>query len=195
MTQQRKARAFNWMLLGLPAVLVGGLYFLLARGAGVPGDGQTVFYPAVMLYNYTVIQFAILILLAATLLLMLWIPQAIRRRPRFAWNGLAVGLALAGAVLACWGSLPRALLVSNYVHLDRAEMAGRIYQLGARIAVDGDNYYVLCDCAQPGVVCQCRRLREAGAPAFTARPELLADPAAGTLSIRIGDQNLLTLRP
>lgn len=183
------------MFIGLPAAGLGGLFFLLARGAGTPTDGGTVFYPAVLLYNYTVIQFAILILLAAIMLLMLWLPQAIRRLPRFAWNGAALALALAGAVLACWGSLPRALLVNNYVHLDRAALGGRTYQLGARIAADGDNYYVLCDCAQPGVICQCRRLREAGAPAFTARPELVADHAAGTLSIRIGARMLLTLRP
>jgi hypothetical protein len=176
-------------------MVVGGVFFLMGRGSGVPADGATVFYPAVLLYNYAAIQLAIVILLAASLLLVLWIPQAIRRLPRFAVNGLALGLALTGAVLACWGSLPRALLVDNYVHLDRAALGGRVYQLGARIALDGDNYYMLCDCAQPGLFCRCRHLREAGLPAFTERPALVADPAAQTLSIRIGAQNVLTVTP
>ncbi len=183
------------MWLGLPAMLVGALLFLLGRDAGVPRAGATVFYPAVLLYNYAAIQLAIVILLAASLLLMLWIPQAIRRLPRFAWNGLALGLLLAGSVLACWGSLPRALLTDNYLHLNRAVLNGRVYQLGARIALDGDNYYMLCDCARLGFVCQCRALREAGPPEFTERPALVADPAAQTLSIQIGPQTLLTVTP
>ena len=188
-------RRFNWLWIGLPAIVLGVLFILLGRGAGVPRDGAAVFYPAVLLYNYAAIQLAIVTLLAASLLLVLWIPQALRRLPHFARNGLALALALAGAVLACWGSLPRALLVDNYVHLDRAELDGRIYQLGARLALDGDNTYVLCDCAQPGVFCRCRHLREAGAPAFTERPELTADPAAQTLSIRVGEQIVLTVTP
>jgi hypothetical protein len=192
---KRPRRSFNWMWIGLPAVALGLLFVLLGRGAGVPRDGAAVFYPAVLLYNYAAIQLAIVMLLAASLLLVLWIPQALRRIPRFAGNGLAVGLALAGAVLACWGSLPRALLVDNYVHLNRAALGGRVYQLGARIALDGDDYYVLCDCAQPGVFCRCRHLREAGVPAFTVRPELAADPVAQTLSIRVGEQNVLTVTP
>jgi hypothetical protein len=191
----RTPRRFDWMWIGLPALLAGGLFFVLGRGGAVPGAGALVFYPAVMLYNYAVIQLAILILLAATLLLVLWIPQAMRRLPRYAWNGLALGLALAGAALACWGSLPRSLSVNSYVHLDRAELAGRVYQLGVRLGLDGDNYYVLCDCARPGLVCRCRHLREAGQPAFTERPVLAADAAAQTLSILIGQQTVLTVRP
>jgi hypothetical protein len=183
------------MWIGLPAVAVGILFYFLGRGAGVPGEAGPVIYPAVMLYNYAAIQLAIVFLLAASLLLVLWIPQALRRLPRFAWNGLALALALVGAALACWGSLPRALLVSNYVHLDRAVLAGRVYQLGARLALDGDNYYVLCDCAQPGVFCRCRRLHQAGEPAFTERPALVADPAAGTLALQVGAQTLVTFEP
>ncbi len=191
----RPKRRFSWMWIGLPAVAVGLLFFFLGRGAGAPGEAGTVIYPAVMLYNYAAIQLAIVFLLAASLLLVLWIPQALRRLPRFAWNGLALALALLGAALACWGSLPRALLVSNYVHLDRAVLAGRVYQLGARLALDGDNYYVLCNCAPAGIVCRCRRLHEAGEPAFTERPALVADPAAGTLALQVGAQTLVTFEP
>ena len=191
----RSKRRFDWMWIGLPAVVLGVLVVYLGRGTGVPSSGGTVFYPAVMLYNYAAIQLAIVILLAASLLLVLWLPQALRRLPRFAWNGLALGLALLGAALACWGSLPRALLVSNYVHLDRAVLDGRVYQLGARVALDGDNYYVLCDCAQPGFLCRCRRLTEAGELAFTERPALVADPAAGTLALQVGAQTVVVLDP
>jgi hypothetical protein len=146
-----------------------------------------------MLYNTGAIQLAIVILLAASLLLVLWIPQAVRRLPRFAWNGAALGLALAGAALACWGSLPRTLLV-QYFHLDRLAQAGRVYQLGARIALDGDNYYVVCVCDRLGAFCRCRPLREAGPPAFTERPRLAAGPA-GTLDIQVGAQTVYSLVP
>ena len=191
----RPKRRFNWMWIGLPAALVGVLIFTLGRGGSVPGEGRPVFYPLLLLYNYAAIQLAIVILLAASLLLMLWLPQALRRLPRYAYNGLALGLALAGATLACWGSLPRALMVDNYVHLDRADLNGRVYQLGARLALDGDNYYMVCDCAQPGVYCRCHRLPEAGALAFTERPTLVADPAAGTLAIQVGAQTVLVFEP
>ncbi len=183
------------MWIGVPAVLIGAVLFVLGRGAGTPADGARILYPALLLYNYAAIQFAIVILLAASLLLVLWIPQAVRRLPRFAWNGVAMGLALAGALLACWGSLPRALSVDSYFHFDRAELAGRVYQLGARLALDGNNYYVLCDCARPGLICRCQHLPDARLDVLTERPELVADPAAQTLSIRIGSQTVLTVTP
>jgi hypothetical protein len=190
----RAPRRLDWIWIGLPAALAGVLFFALGRGAGLPSEGRPVFYPGVMLYNYAAIPLAIVMLLAATLLLVLWLPQALRRLPRYAWNGAAVGLALAGAVLACWGSLPRALLVQNYAHLDRARVAGRVYQLGARIALDGDNYYVVCDCERLGVLCRCRALRAAGAPDFAERPTLAAE-ADGSLAIRVGNQTVYTFVP
>jgi hypothetical protein len=190
----RASRHFDWMWVGLPAVLAGGLLFALGRGLGTPSASRPVFYPAVMLYNTGAIQLAIVILLAASLLLVLWVPQAARRLPRFAWNGAALGLALVGAALACWGSLPRALLAQNYVHLDRLAQAGRVYQLGARLALDGDNYYVVCDCERLGVVCRCQPLREAGPPEFTERPQLVAEPA-GALAIRVGARTVFSLAP
>ena len=195
MTNVGRRRRFDWLWVGLPAALLGLALIVLGRGAGIPREAQPVFYPAVMLYNYGAIQLAIVILLAACLLLVLWIPQALRRLPRFARNGLALALALAGAALACWGSLPRALGVETYVHLDQARWAGRVYQLGVRLGVDADNYYVLCECPDPGFVCQCRRLRDAGEPEFTERPDLVTDPAAGTLSIRVGAQTVWSVRP
>jgi hypothetical protein len=195
MTNVRPRRRLDWMWVGLPAAVVGVLIITLGRGAGMPAAGRAVFYPAVMLYNYAAIQFAIVILLAACLLLVLWIPQALRRLPRFAQNGLALGLTLAGAALACWGSLPRALGAETYVHLDRAAWPGRVYQLGVRLGVDGDSYYVLCECPAPGFVCQCEPLRGAGQPEFTERPDLVTDPAAGMISIRVGTQTVWSARP
>ena len=165
------------MWIGLSALAGGVLFLLVGRGGAAPGAGP-VFYPVSLFYNYASIPVAILTLLAASLLLMLWIPQALRRLPRYAWNGLAMALALVGATLGCWGSLPRAVGVDNYAHLDRATLEGRVYQLGVRVALDGDNYYVLCECSQPGLVCQCRPVREAGAPEFAQRPDLVADAAA-----------------
>lgn len=188
-------RSFSWLSVGLPCLLVGGALFLLGRAPGVPGNGATVFYPAVLLYNYAAIPLALVILLVSSLLLVLWLPQAVRRSPRFASQGLALGLALAGAVLACWGSLPRALLADSYLHIDRAALGGRVYQLGVRLGLDGDNFYVLCQCSQKGILCRCRHLRPAGVPAFDERPELAADTAGQTLAIRVGEQVVWTGSP
>lgn len=192
---KRASRRFDWMWIGLPALAGGVLFLLVGRNGAAPAEGGPVFYPVILLYNYASIQVAILILLAASLLLMLWIPQALRRLPRYAWNGAALALALLGATLGCWGSLPRALGVDNYVHIDRAEWPDRVYQLGARLGLDGDNYYVLCECSRPGVLCVCGHLREAGAPVFDVRPDLVADAAAGTLAIRVGEQTVWLVQP
>lgn len=177
----------------VPALLLGAAYFALSRTGGAPTQAGLVFYPAVVFYAYTVVPLATTILLLALLALVLWVPQALRRLPRFKSNGLAAGLLLLAALLACSGGLPRFFI--NYAHIDRAELNGRLYQLGLRLAADGDNYYVLCACDRLGLLCRCRPLPEAGRPAFTDRPALVADPAAQTLTLRVGAQTLVTVKP
>ncbi len=177
----------------VPALLLGGAYFALSRTGGVPAPGAPVFYPAVVFYEYTVLPLATAILLLALLALVLWLPQAVRRLPRFKRNGLAAGLLLLAALLACSGSLPRFFI--RYAHIDRAELNGRLYQLGLRLAPGGDNYYVLCACDRLGLMCQCRPWPEAGQPTFSDRPALVADAATRTLALRVGSQTLATVTP
>jgi hypothetical protein len=184
----------RWMLmLAGPALAVAALYAWLGRAWAEPRlDGPT-FYPAVMLYQYTAAPLATAVVLLAMVVLALWAPQALRRAPRFQLNGLAVLLALAGSGLACWGSLPGQLV--HYRHVDRAEAAGRVHQLGVRLGLDGNNHFVACDCAPPGLVCQCRSLVEAGPlPELTERPALAVQPD-GTLAIMVGETTVYSWVP
>lgn len=181
------------LLMALPALLAGALVAVLSQRALLADSAARVFYPGVMLYNYAAVTLATTILLLALILLAFWVPQALRRAPRFLLNGAAVALALAATALACWGSVPQ--LVVTYRHVDRAALNGHQYQLGVRYAADGDNAYVLCECDGLGLVCRCRRLAEAGQPVFKERPALLADPAAGTLSIQVGQETLYRFSP
>jgi hypothetical protein len=190
-------RRYLWWIFALPALLLAAVLFALSRGGGLPVDGAPgggrVFYPAVMLYNYAAIPVATTILLAVILLAVLWAPQRLRRLPRYQSNGLALALTGLAALLACAGSLPQ--LFVNYRHLDRAELGGRVYQLGVRLAADGDHYYVLSACDAAGWLCAPRRLDEAGRAAFEARPRLVADEADRSLSVEVGGQTLVTVRP
>ena len=181
----------NWMLvLAVPALLLGVVYLVLGR-QNLTG-GAAVFYPAVMFYNVTAEPLSTAILLVGATLLGLWVPQALGRRPRAGLNGLAVALALAGTVLACWGTLPQ--VFSPYLHLSRATLDGHVYQLGIRYAASGDDVYVVCTCDSSGLMCQCHELPAAGQPA-QAQTQLVADPATGTLTIQAGPQMVYRFQP
>jgi hypothetical protein len=185
----RRSRLRLLLFLGVLALVLGGLLAGLAQRPMLSG---TVFYPLMLLYYSGAGSLATVILLLALTLLTLWIPQLVRRTPRFWLNGLAAGLALVGALLACWGSLPP--LVETYRHIDRAELGGQVYQLGARFAA-ADSAYVLCGCDRWGLFCHCRPLPEAGPVVFDQRPELRADPADGTLAIWTGSRLVASVRP
>ncbi len=189
----RRLQPYLFPLLAVLSLLLGAAYYLAGRRGAVPPEGVPVFYPLVMLYNYTAAPLATTILLVAVTLAALWIPQVLRRMPRYQVNGLAAGLALAGSVLACAGFVPQMLV--SYRHLDRAELNGQVYQLGLRLAIDGDNYFVLCGCGRLGLTCRCRRLVEAQVPDVTEIPQLEADPGSGTLSVRIGAQTVYSGQP
>ena len=183
------------LVFAVPALLLGGLYAGLSQQVITGSSGATVFYPAVMLYNYTASTLSTAILLVAIALLGLWIPQALGRRPRYGLNGLAVALALAGTTLACWGTLPQVL--APYLHLGRATLGGQVYQLGIRYTAAGasaQGTYVVCDCDSSGLTCRCHDLPAAGQP-VAAQVQLVADPAAGTLTIQAGQQMVYRFRP
>lgn len=179
----------------VPALLLGGLYAYLSQHSLIYGGDSAVFYPALMFYNYTAEALSTAILLVAGILAGLWVPQALGRRPSAALNGLAVLLALTGTALACWGTLPK--VFAPYLHLDRAALNGRVYQLGVRFFAKDANVvssYVYCECDGSGLMCQCHDLPAAGQPA----PEpahLLANPADGSLSIQVASQTVYSFQP
>jgi hypothetical protein len=179
-------------LLALPALSLAVLYVLLSRQSLV--GGAPVFYPAVVLYYSTASALATAVLLVALAVLGLWIPQALGRRPRAGLNGLAVLAALVAGGLACWGTLPQTF--APYRHVDRAELNGRVYQLGVRVSASAAadalaSYFVLCTCDSAGLTCRCRDLVPTTAEEITAVPELVADAARSSLAVRIGERTLI----
>jgi hypothetical protein len=188
-----RRRASRTLLLAILGLGCGALLIALSQRSLLADTAGTVIYPAVMLYNYAAIALATTILLLAAILLALWIPQAIGRAPGFGRNGVAAGLALVGSLLACMSMLPQ--VVVTYRHIDRAELAGHMYQLGVRYSADGNNAYILCDCERFGLVCRCRALAEAGLPVFQERPRLLADSGDGSLTIMAGQETVYHFTP
>ena len=63
------------LVFAVPALLLGGLYAFLGRQTIGSGGEATVFYPALMLYNYTAEALSTAILLVAGTLVGLWVPQ------------------------------------------------------------------------------------------------------------------------
>src|SRR5437868_2467994 len=190
-----RLRPYMMLVFAIPALLLGGLYAVLGRQTIGSGGEATVFYPALMLYNYTAEALSTAILLVAGTLVALWIPQALGHRPRAGLNGLAVALALTGTTLACWGTLPNVL--TPYLHMGWTTLGGHVYQLGVRYAARNGSVagsYVVCGCDASGLVCRCHDLPAAGEP-VPARAELLADPSAGTLTIQVGSQTVYRFQP
>jgi hypothetical protein len=183
----------NWMwLLALPALGLAALVAWLSQRPMV--GGAPVFYPAAALYYSTASALFTVVLLVALAVIGLWIPQVMGRRPRAGLNGLAVLAALAAAGLACWGALPQVL--APYRHLDRAELNGRVYQLGLRVAagVEAETteaYFVLCACDPAGVTCRCRDLAPTTPEEITAVPALVVDEARSTLAVRVGERTVV----
>ncbi len=190
---KRARRANQTLFLAIMGLGCGALLTVISQRSLLADTTAMVFYPAVMLYNYAAIALATTILLLAAILLAVWIPQALGRAPGYGRGGLAAGMALVGSLLACMGTLPQ--VVVTYRHIDRAELAGHIFQLGVRYSADGNSAYILCDCDRFGAVCRCRALTEAGEPVFQERPSLVADPAAGSLTITAGQETVYHFTP
>jgi hypothetical protein len=185
----------QWMPILAGLALAAGLgYWWLSRAAVEPAVGGRTFYPAVLVYNYTAATCATTLGLAALLAVTLALPQALRRAPRGVFRVGAALLALAGAALVCYANVPQWFV--HYRHIGRAAWQGQVAQLGVRLALDGDNYFVLCACDPPGWVCQCRPLTEAGVVTdLAALPELEVDAATGQLVIRIGSETVWSGTP
>ena len=190
-----RQRPYLMLWLAVPALLLGGLYAYLSQHSLVSGGDTTVFYPALMFYNYTAEALSTAILLVAGVLVGVWVPQALGRRPSAALNGLAVALALAGTALACWGTLPK--VFAPYLHMDRTSLNGHVYQLGIRYFAKDDSVqssYVYCECDGSGLTCRCHDLPAAGEPA-PAAAHLVPNPADGSLSIQVGSQTVYSFQP
>jgi hypothetical protein len=180
--------------LAVPALLVAALYAWLSRQPVVPPNGAAVFYPSLILYHFTATALATAIALVAVVVLALWLPQALGRKPRFLVSGLAVLVALAASGLACWGTLPQTF--TPYRHVDRVSYNGQVYQLGLRaVAATNEYYYVLCTCDGSGLTCHCRDLVATTPESVTEVPTLSVDAATGRFAVHVGEPTVYEFAP
>lgn len=180
------------MAYALLSLLVAGIY-ALASFSGVPANGAEFWYWPVAWYNASAWSLMVACGLGILVVLMIWGLWIMSKAPRRALATLAAGLALAASTLMCWASLP--VGTATYRHIDEATLNGQMYRLGVRLGLDGNIFYVVSACEDWGLLCTARYLPEAGQPAFEELPELMADSAAGTLTIRVSEQTIYTFRP
>ncbi|MEG3988844.1 hypothetical protein QUA13_17120 [Microcoleus sp. S28C3] len=155
----------NWtMLLGIGALVLAVSIsisgFLGQEPANLQGDLKSdvpidkiaVFYWAVLFYNHAGIPLTGIILLLVLILMVVPLcepTQKTKSSTTWATIGLSV-LALAIAVSSVFSQL-----FVNYEHLTSAEFDDYRYNLGLRIAMDNDNFYVIGKCDRFGIRCDC----------------------------------------
>ncbi len=182
-----------WWLAGL-ALLLAALYAWLSGLPVVPTDGGLVFYPFLVLYHFTAAPMATVLALVAIMVLGLWFPLVLGRKPRALISSLAVIVALGASGLACWGALPQTF--SPYRHLDRVTYNDHVYQLGLRaVLADNEYAFVLCTCDPTGLSCRCRDLVATTPEAVTALPKLVVDAAANRFSVQVGETTVYAFTP
>ena len=94
-------------------------------------------------------------------------------------------------------SLAQLKVMSAITQCRTAALGGHVYQLGVRYSANNGSLvsnYVYCQCDGSGLACQCHDLPAAGEP-LPAQATLLADPAAGTLTIQVGSQTVYRFQP
>ena len=179
------------------SAVLAGVYFYILLSGYLPEDGRPVIYGLIILFNYSAAAISIGLLMVFIVIVFMWIPEAIKRLPRWRLNAFAAGLSLAATLIACVSSLPVGGL--KYVHVADATLNGRIFHLGARLAAPPvPSYYVLCQCDATGQFCQCRTLTDLGEIKFeeiSVRPTLVADAATNTLAVMDGAKTLFTTTP
>ncbi len=191
-TRSSSPRPLWW--LAVPALLLAALYAWLSGRPVVPPDGGPVFYPALVIYNFTATALATALALVAMLVFGMWLPQALGRQPRAWVSGGAVLLALAASALSCWGTLPQTF--TPYRHLDRVTQGGHVYQLGLRAVLAENEYvYVLCTCDPSGLNCVCHDLVATTAEAVTAPPKLSFDLVTNRFTVQVGETTVYEFTP
>lgn len=190
LNQDLNQRAFSvewtpWLSLG-SLLMAGGLALAKHFGEGpsqlVSGGHIRVFYVAVLAYNYGTIPVTALTLLAWLLLTVVGIG---RLRQRTGWKTAlaAVSVATFALLWAGWSTLPK--FFANYQHLTSTTFGADDYHLGVRMALDGDDYFVVSKCPHGGLSCDAYRI----APVDQADKRNLAavrletEEATDTLSI------------
>lgn len=189
----------DWtVFLGVGTLLLAGLIVISWALGGEFVDLQTynppvtvLFYWACIFNEYLAPLLTGIVLLSTVVLLWVWTMQLARRIQRWPIKA-AVGLSFLAASLLTLvlvaASLMGQLLV-GYTHLSSAESDRYTYRLGVRTAMDGDNFYVVCQCGRLGLCCDCRGVASASDPYETwASAKLERDALSNSIHIKVGER-------
>jgi hypothetical protein len=153
--------------------------------------GETVLYWAGIFYLETSLS---LVMIALLIFLALAVHWMLYRRRSYGVRGLAVLLALAAAPLACAASFPSGLV--RIYHRDSARLGEHMYHLALRMAMDGDNVYILYECDSLGLICRSVAVGVYPLPTEIAvSTDLNVDPATNTVEVQIAHETVYTYSP
>lgn len=179
--------ALSILTLTIPIVLTGLLQ-------PAPMDGERLWYGPTLVYHYAAAPLSALCGLMLMGLAVMWLVAVRARSVNRGILTLAFVFSLITSGLMCWSSLP--VFATSYRHIASASLARQVYQLGVLFPPNpAESYYVVSECDSFGLVCTAHYLYAAGQPNFTELPQWVADPAAHTLTLRVGEQTIYTYHP
>jgi hypothetical protein len=187
-------RATLILAAGLLALAVVYLAFAQFGGWNHQTAGHTLLYWAAIVYSRTALLLAAISLLVFICLLIIWIVDTLRDRPVPRVMGWAPFLSLVALVIASAAALPTVLV--QLVHQDNARLGEHVYQLALRMALDGDNQYLLYECDGLGLVCTSRATSSCssglGKNPLELSARLEVEPAANAVLIRVDGETVYT---
>jgi hypothetical protein len=199
MTIGTTLRKYWTSLLGVGALFLGGLIAISSDVGGGLGSLQigskpiTVFYWASQFYEGASLPLScVLLLIVVTLIVALIIQSSRRHSDRVIATTVGIFLASIGIVLAAIAILK--LLFVSYVHLDSIDIDSHRYNLGVKTPLDGDLVYIVGKCDRFGIHCDCHAVRRTNTSSAWATAKLERDAKTKTLSIKIGEQTVETLK-
>ena len=188
-------RATLFLATGL--LIVAALYLAFAQLGGWNHQtaGNTLLYWAAIVYSRTALLLAAINLLVFVCLLILWIVDRLRDRPVPRVMGWTPFLSLVALVIASAAALPTVLV--QLMHKDSTRSGEHVYQLALRMALDGDNQYLLYECDGLGLVCTSRATSSYPPSSLGKNPlelsaRLEVDTAANAVLIRVDGETVYT---
>jgi hypothetical protein len=189
------AARITWIpIICLITIAVAVLYVVIANVAPMPQDGQAVLYWLTLTYNYTALQAAIAVMLAAITALFFWIPQAIVKGPTFKRDGMLIGLALVAMLASVWAALPLGRLI--YRDWAGVQAGGQSYRLGLRVSPDpAQNAYVFLECDRFAFLCQSQYLYDESLSTLNPLPTVTFDATLNKVLVQIESRTIYAIQP
>jgi len=187
-------RATLFLATGL--LIVAALYLAFAQFGGWNHQtaGNTLLYWAAIVYSRTALLLAVINLPVFVCLLIIWIIDTLRDRPVARVMGWTPFLSLVALVIASAAALPTVLV--QLMHKDSTRSGEHVYQLALRMALDGDNQYLLYECDGLGLICTSRATSSyssgLGKNPLELSARLEVDTAANAVLIRVDGETVYT---